>query len=391
MTFLNTVSAYIKEHTDEMFRLLEEMVLLQSSSHNKPGVDRVAALIAATFRSDSVTCETVKQDIYGNHLLVRTGPTENRNRQVLLVGHMDTVFPEDTDFNWYKEDRANSYGPGVADMKGGLVAGIFAMKALIACGLIENIPITFIFNSDEEIGSGSSREIIRQEARNSAFAFVLECGGLNQEIVTGRKGNLSIKLTVRGRAGHAAFAGPDKASAVLELARKTIEFESLNDPKKGISANVGIVTGGIGANTVAENAVARIDFRFPTDEACGFLKKKIKAIALNCSVPHTESIYEILSTRPPMPVCVENKNLFNTISETAAKLGTKVTDQYRQGVSDANLIAAGKVPVVDGLGPAGARDHSRKEYIIKETLPQRSILIACSIVDCWKKCQERVP
>ena len=175
---------------------------------------------------------------------------------------MDTVFPEDTDFNWYKEDRANSYGPGVADMKGGLVAGIFALKALIARGLLENIPVTFIFNSDEESGSGSSREIIRQEARNSAFAFVLECGGLNGEIATGRKGNLSIKLTVKGRAGHAAFAGPDKGSAILELARKTIEFESLNEPEKGISVNVGIFEGGIGSNTVAENAVANVDFRF---------------------------------------------------------------------------------------------------------------------------------
>jgi glutamate carboxypeptidase len=390
MTRLNAVSAYIKEHTAAMFKLLEEMVLLQSSSHNKAGVDRVAALIATAFQPGSVSCETVKQALYGNHLLVRTGPADKRNRQVLLVGHMDTVFPEDTDFNWYKEDTANSYGPGVADMKGGLVAGIFALKALAAGGLLENIPVTFIFNSDEEIGSGSSRELIRQEARNSAFAFVLEGGGLNGEIVTGRKGNLSITLTVKGQAGHAAFAGPDKGSAILELARKTIAFESLNEPEKGLSANVGIVEGGIGSNTVAETAVAKVDFRFPTEEAYRFLKKKIGDIALCCSVPNTESSYKILSTRPPMPVCDENKKLFGIISDTAAKVGIKVVDEYRPGVSDANLIAAEKVPVVDGLGPAGAEDHSRNEYIIKKTLPQRSILIACSIVNCWEKFRENV-
>lgn len=170
---------YIRQSTPDMFALLEDLVLIQSSSYNKAGVDRVAARIAAAFAGDGMSCETVPQTRAGNHLVVRTSATEHYQHHVMLSGHMDTVFPIDTDFNWYKEDAAHCYGPGVADMKGGLVAGTYALKALAAAGLLDTLPVTFVFNSDEEIGSGSSRELIRREARRSLFALVLECGGLN--------------------------------------------------------------------------------------------------------------------------------------------------------------------------------------------------------------------
>ncbi len=146
---------------------------------------------------------------------------------------MDTVFAADTDFTAYREDDTQAYGPGVIDMKGGLVAGIFALKALSAVDLLKRIPLVFVFNSDEEVGSRRSLALIRKEARKSACAFVLEAGGLNGEVVTARKGNLSATLIVNGRAGHAAFAGADKASAILEMAYKTLAIEALNDPDRG--------------------------------------------------------------------------------------------------------------------------------------------------------------
>ena len=157
--------------------------------------------------------------------MVRSGAQLSAKKQVLLVGHMDTVFPKETDFNWYKEDKENSYGPGVVDMKGGLVVGIYALMALDKLGLLQQIPLTFVFNSDEEIGSRSSVDLIQKEANSSAFAFVLEAGGLENEIVTGRKGNLTIELHIEGEAGHAAFATKNKPSAILEMAHKIIEFE----------------------------------------------------------------------------------------------------------------------------------------------------------------------
>lgn len=380
-----TMRTYIGQHTPDMFSLLEDLVLIQSSSYNKTGVDRVAARIAAAFEGDPITCETVPQSTAGNHLVARTSATRRSKHHIMLCGHMDTVFPIDTDFNWYKENADRCFGPGVADMKGGLVAGIYALKALAAGGLLDEIPITFVFNSDEEIGSGSSRELIRTEARSSLFALVLECGGLNGEVVTGRKGNIALNLDVRGQAGHAAYAGPDKGSAILELAQKTLAFESLNDPDNGITVNVGLVAGGIGSNTVAENASAKIDFRFAARQDYAVLQEKIDTLAKCCRVPNTTASYKITSSRPPMPASRENETLFEVIAATATEMGIDITAEQRQGVSDANLIAAEKVPVVDGLGPVGDRDHSADEYIRKASLPERALLIAGSILAGWKQ------
>ena len=368
-----------------MFALLEKMVRIQSGTYNKQGGDQMGRLITSAFQSNTVSCEVMEQDTFGNHLVVRSLCEKQFDKQILLSGHMDTVFPEDTEFNWYKEDGTHCFGPGVIDMKGGLVAGIFALKALDNEKLLTKIPVKFFFNSDEEIGSPSSKDHIQKEARNSAFAFVLETGGRNGEIVTGRKGNLSLELNIKGIAGHAAFAGKDKASAIAELAHKIIAFESLNNLDRGISVNVGKVNGGIGPNTVPEHALARIDFRFTEIADKADLEKSISEITKKKNIPKTSSHFAILSSRPPMPVSEQNKKLFKAVQETAASIGFSVSEEFRAGVSDANLIAGEHTPVIDGMGPIGAMDHSEDEYMIKATLLQRSVLLACSLIDCWKK------
>jgi glutamate carboxypeptidase len=381
MTHDNPIISFLNANKPDMFALLKQMVLIQSGSHNKKGVDRMARLIQSAFQSNTVSCRILEQTKFGNHLMVRSLCEKPLDKQILLVGHMDTVFPKDTDFNWYRENTTHCYGPGVIDMKGGLVVGIFALKALDMIGLLKKNPITFIFNSDEEIGSPGSRDLIKNEAKKSACAFVLECGGLDGEIVTGRKGNLSVKLDVFGKSGHAAFAGKNKASAILELAHKTIDLESLNNNDKGITVNVGTIQGGLGPNTVPEYATARMDFRFVAQKDDKFLRKTISKIAAAQKIPHTRADVEIISGRPPMEQTPANRNLFQTVKTVAKRLGLPIQEEFRSGVSDANIIAEQKVPVLDGLGPIGAKDHSKDEYMIKASLLQRSILLACSIIE----------
>jgi len=381
MTHDNPIISFLNAHEPDMFALLEKMVLIQSGSHNKEGVDRVARLIQSIFQSNTVSCRTMEQTKFGNHLIVRSLCKKRFDKQILLVGHMDTVFPKNTDFNWYRENSTHCYGPGVIDMKGGLVVGIFALKALDSKGLLKKNPITFIFNSDEEIGSPGSGDLIKSEAKKSACAFVLECGGLEGEVVTGRKGNLSVKLDVFGKSGHAAFAGKDKASAILELAHKIIDLESLNDNEKGITVNVGRIQGGLGPNTVPEHAFARIDFRFVEQKDYKFLKERISKIAAGQKIPHTRADFEIVSSRPPMEQTHANRKLFQTVKTVAQRLGLPIREEFRSGVSDANIIAEQDIPVLDGLGPIGAKDHSKDEYMIKASLLQRSILLACSIIE----------
>jgi glutamate carboxypeptidase len=389
------IKTYINDHQTQMFGLLKELVCIQSGSLNKEGIDRVGKRIAVEMEAMGFSCEFQKETKYGNHLIARSpdsnksglkgtgnGPDTDRDkRQILIIGHMDTVFPLDTTFDFYKEDENSCFGPGVADMKGGLVVGIFALKALYHANLMHKNPITFIFNSDEEIGSPSSRALIQKEAGKSNLAYVLEAGGLGGEIVTGRKGNMSIRLGVEGEAGHAAFAGKDKASAILELAHKTIAIEQLNDPEKGITANVGTVEGGLGANTIAQHAKAAIDFRFLSPGEDEILKTKIKKIVNGQTIPGTHSQMTVNSSRPAMPQNPANTKLFNRIKIVADELKIVVKPELRQGVSDANIIALTGIPVIDGLGPIGAKDHSEDEYIQKSSLAERAILFG-NILAC---------
>lgn len=367
----------------EMFDLLRDMVLIQSGTYNKAGNDRVISLILETTGSDPLRHQLFQQQDMGNHLLLSTSAVDMYEKQILITGHTDTVFPQDTDFRHYKEDEKLAYGPGVIDMKGGLVTGIYALKALDSMGMLDQIPIVFIFNSDEEIGSPTSREIIAREADKSAFAFVLEAGGTDGGIVTERKGKLGFSLKVTGASGHAAFAGNDKPSAILALARKVVALEALNDLKLGVSVNVGTIRGGISPNTVADSAVAAVDVRYGADTDIDRLMDSVQEIAADATVPGTCGQIDWTPARPPMVQTGNNTALYLAAERQARFLGIDVAPECRGGVSDANLIAAKGVPVIDGLGPIGAKDHSNEEYMIKETLKERTQLFTLLLLETW--------
>ncbi len=388
MDICRDIPDFVSSHEGQMFSLLRDMVLIQSGSRNKEGVDRVVRLISSFFKNTPLNVREVIQQEYGNHLIVSTSAADECERHILITGHTDTVFPPDTSFNWYREDEEKAYGPGVIDMKGGLVAGMFALKALISAGLDKTIPVRFLFNSDEEIGSPSSRNIIEELADRSIFGFVLECGSLDGSIVTGRKGKIGIRLTAEGGAGHAAFAGKVKPSAILGLAHKIIEVEALNDVKQGISFNVGKFEGGTAPNVVAKHALADVDVRYMIPEQREQVIRSIGKIADKKDVPGVESRFEIVSERPPMPQTEGNRRLYRLVRQVGKSLGLDIGDEFRSGVSDANLIAGRGIAVVDGLGPVGDFDHSEEEYMIKKSLPERCALLALSLIECWKRRQE---
>ncbi len=375
--------SYFKNHEEDQFDLLEKLVLQPSYSRNIEDVDMVADLIADTLKDCGVELEVVSgQGKRGKHLLFKT-PACRDQEQLLLVGHMDTVFPPELGFDWYKREAGKVYGPGVIDMKGGLVVAISAIKAFHCLGVLEKMPIALLCNSDEETGSPTSTKLIEEEAKKSFAALVFECGGLNGEVVTGRKGRAGYEIVVRGKAGHAAFAGPDKASAILELAHKTIALEALNDFEKQFVLNVGVVEGGIGPNTVAEHAKCVIDTRFLTVEDYNGSKEAIEKIALECTISDTNATLHIDSSRPPMEQSKENRELYDKLKVVAGDLGVQVCEELRSGVSDANTIAMSGVPVIDGLGPIGDCDHSDREYMIEKSLPERTLLSAVFIASLF--------
>mgnify|MGYP002398120041 CR=1 FL=1 len=378
------VLAFLAEREQEQFALLEELVLIQSSSWNKVGVDAVGARLSEFLQGLGLNREVVAESDIGNQLIFRSAAWNIDRPGLLLVGHMDTVFPADTDFNWYRDDGVRVYGPGVIDMKGGLVVAVWALAALAHIGLLDRIPLTLICNSDEEIGSPASSLLVQTEAERSLLGLVFECGGLAGELVTGRKGKGGYLLKVHGRAGHAAFAGVDKASAILELSHKIIALERLNDPERQLVVNVGTVHGGIGPNTVADFATAEIDTRYLRLEDAELTAAKIEEITVKSTIKDTRGELELTGGRLPMEQSDTNHRLYRIIEQEATRLGIPCAEELRSGVSDANTIAATGIPVVDGLGPIGGCDHSDREYMIRESLPQRSQLAALAIIRCWQ-------
>ncbi len=382
-------SRYIRAQEQNLFHLLEKLVLQPSYSRNKQDVDKVGRLITDELADLDLSREVYRQDETGNHLLFRTAACEKHSASILLVGHMDTVFPPESGFNWYKQENGKTYGPGVIDMKGGLVSAIFALKALGVCNLLDEIPITLICNSDEEIGSPTSRQLMTDEAEKGLCGLVFECGGLNGEIVTGRKGKGGFTLEVTGQAGHAAFAVGSKASAILEMAHKVIAVEKLNDPTKQLVVNVGTIEGGIGPNTIPEKASIEIDVRYIKKSDGEECEASLKRIAHNCTTVRTSGALLNTGGRKPMEQSERNRLIFDTVAEIAEELTITVKDELRSGVSDANTLAAAGLPVIDGMGPIGDCDHSDREYMISESLPQKTLLAAHSIAELWKRHQDK--
>lgn len=378
------IVACVDSDEAEQFTLLRQLVLQQSSSYFKPGVDAVGKMLADALIPLGMRGDVVKHSEVGNQLIFRSSAYREDVPSVLLIGHMDTVFPVDSPFDWYRDDGVKVYGPGVIDMKGGLVVAVSALKALSVCGLLDKIPLALICNSDEEIGSPASTPLIKTEAMRSLFALGFECGGLNGEIVTGRKGKAGYRLTVRGVAGHAAFAGANKASAILEMAHKVIALEQLNDPDRKIVVNVGVVHGGIGPNTVADKATAEIDTRFLQLADAADTASRIEAISQSSTIPGTLGELEKTPGRLPMEQNDVNRELYQLIRQEADVLKLSCQEELRSGVSDANTIAETGIPVVDGMGPIGDCDHSDREYMVRDSLPARSKLATCAIVRGWE-------
>ena len=381
--------SYLDGKEPEMFSLLQKLVLQKSYTSDSEDVNLVGNILLESLKNSGMGVETIRSSNYGDNLIFRSSACSlATSKQIMLVGHMDTVFPREMGFNSYKEDDQNIYGPGVIDMKGGLVTAVYAIKALSHCGLLDTIPVTLFCNSEEEKGSPESKIFLRKEAEKALLALVFECGGMKGECVTGRKGKLGFTIEVKGKAGHAAFAGQDKASSILELAHKIIALEKLNDPAKQLIVNVGKVKGGIGPNTVAENAVAQVDCRFVTPEDKENCFIEINKIVAENVVNGVSASYEIPSSRNVMQASKKNRKILTLFKENAALLNQSIGEEFRSGVSDANTLSGCGIPVLDGLGPIGEFDHSDKEYMIKKSLPERTRLTAITLFDLYQRNQQ---
>ncbi len=361
---------------------LARLVNIDCGSYTPAGVEEVAAFVAG-FLAD-LGAEVVRHpDPDG-----RLGPTivgtvsgaAGAGPRILLIGHMDTVFEPGTaaERPFRIEDRA-AYGPGVTDMKSGLLTGLYGLRAMVELTRDGGLPfeqIVFVANPDEEIGSPSSSTHIRELAATADACFVLECARANGDIVSARKGSLDLVLTVHGRAAHAGVEPEKGRSAILEASRLIRDLHGLNGRWPGVTVNVGVVTGGTRPNVVAERCVLQVDVRATDAASQDVAEAAIRDLATATEVPDVTVEVEHRAGHRPMEKLERSGRLVDHAVAVAGRLGFEVRDTATGGASDANTTSGLGVPTLDGLGPIGGNDHSPAEYLDVGSVVPRTALFA---------------
>jgi glutamate carboxypeptidase len=359
-----------------MTRLLGKFVRAESPSFDKSAVDRFGKIVAAEWRRRGARVTLVRQRERGDHVRAEWNPPGKLAKgQILVLGHLDTVYGRGTLAGMpFRVSRGRAYGPGAFDMKGGLVIALFAFDALAAAGRLPKKRVVFLWTSDEEIGSGTSRAMIEREARRSDAVLVLEpAAGLDGRVKTGRKGVGEIEIVATGRAAHAGLNPEDGINAIEEIALQIALVSRWNQPSRGITVNAGLVEGGTRTNVIPEKARVLVDVRAVRAVDMRALERKFRALRpiLRGAKLQIRGGFN----RPPM----ERKNsaaLYAKARGLAKEMGVTLGEAYVGGGSDGNFTAALGVPTLDGLGAVGEGAHSPEENIVLRALPERAALLA---------------
>lgn len=376
---MQKILEFLKENLPNMVNDLKNLVELESPSTDKQLLDRTLEHIESYMRENlNGRIEIIKNTEAGNHLIAKFGPDDDETKPILILSHYDTVWPEGTlqEMPFKKEDGIIK-GPGVFDMKGGLIQALWALRAIEKHVGIKR-QVVLLCTSDEELGSQSSQKLLEDYAKKSECVLVPEASEKGA-LKTARKGVGDINISVTGKAAHSGLNPEDGISAIEELSRIVLELHGMSDPAGGTTVNIGTISGGTRRNVVAAHAEAVVDLRVSNQEAAKNVLERIHAIK-----PHNKGA-EIRITgglnRPPMERTEATAKLFYKAKRIGEKIGLDLDECSVGGASDGNFCAALGVPVLDGLGTVGGGAHAPGEHLIEETMPQRAALLALLIME----------
>jgi glutamate carboxypeptidase len=374
-----TMSVLLNHFTARQATILKsirELVERETKSREAARLDEIARFVAGQLREIGGQIELIPQPGYGTHL--RAGFSFDHalaEPRVLVIGHLDTVWPVGTlerlPFRVTPEGRA--HGPGIFDMKSGIVCAIEALRVIAAERLTTKRPLTLLLTCDEEIGSKTSRSLVEEEAKNAAAALVLEPPAPGGIVKTGRKGIGEFTVRALGRAAHAGLDPERGVNAIVELAHQTLRLAALNDYERGITVSVGLINGGTAMNVIPAEASAKVDVRYWTQEDGEMIVNSIRGLAP--ALPRAQLEVTGGINRPPMPRSDENIALYEQARALAAEIGFELNETIVGGGSDGNFTAAMGVPTLDGLGVDGAGAHADHEHIIIDDIPRRAALL----------------
>ena len=364
-------------------QFLKTLVETESPSHDKSAVDRVGAIVVDEVRKLGADVEIIPNYETGDHVLSRfipdLNPAASDLKPILILCHMDTVFPLGTLSKFpYREADGKIFGPGVLDMKSGIVISLAAIEAAQKSGL--NRPVSLLCTSDEEIGSHTSREHIERLAKESALVLVLESALVDGSLKTWRKGVGEFFVKTKGRAAHAGGEHERGRNAIEEMSHQVIAIQKLTNYSNQTTLNVGVIQGGTVSNVVPEECSVEVDVRVMQPGEWERLEsemKNLKPMLDGTSIEITGNL-----NRPPMPFDETMKATFEKMKTIASTIGIELKAGGSGGGSDGNFVAPLGVPIMDGLGAIGEGYHSEREYIFTDSLDQRVKLIS-TILQNW--------
>ncbi len=371
-------------------RDLETLVNIDCGTHNKAGVDTVGRIVQERMHEFGADITVFPQEQYGDCLYGRwegKAPFATSGARILLIGHMDTVYSDGTVQKFpFRREGAHALGPGVSDMKSGLLNGLYAIHALVQSGFDRFAEIGLFCNSEEEIGSPVARELFAPFARRADAALILEAGRENGAIVSARKGAGTYRVTVHGKAAHAGVEPEKGANAILALAQYTAALHALNGMRPRLSLNVGVVRGGTRPNVVADLAEAEVDVRIARAEDAQPLEQALRDVLSRELVPGTRAELEGGITNPPMEKTVASTRLVDDAKMAARELGFEIQDVSTGGASDGNYTAALGTATLDALGPVGGKAHNAaEEWLDLDSVVPRAAMLAKLIVAIAKE------
>ncbi|HKS90479.1 MAG TPA: M20 family metallopeptidase [Tepidiformaceae bacterium] len=386
---MNDLLHTFEAHASTLLAEIQQIVELESPSTDKSAVDRLGAVLRQKLAALGCDIDVIPNPRYADAVVGRWAPPTKRSgddlarphspigsdsRPVLLLSHMDTVWPVGTlRERPYRVEAGRAYGPGIFDMKSGLVFSIFALQLLQQLDRAPRRPLVYLFTGDEEIGSPSSRSIIERFARESAATLCFEPSTAGA-IKTERSGWGRFEMRITGRAAHAGGAHQQGINALEELARQILDLHAMTDYGKGITVTVCMGRGGTRPNVIPDEATATIDLRARSPEALSALAQEISGRAPQIRGAAVEVTGGV--NRPPFVRTPEVVGLFKHAQTLAEELGFAVEEGSTGGVSDGNFTTATGCPTLDGIGGFGDGAHALHEHVVVEELPRRCALVA---------------
>ena len=363
--------------TDKFLKDFETIVNIDSSSDHLPGIERVAQFFQKRFSAIGFTADILFKGEAGVPCLQAVFGAGNGPYDLMFLGHMDTVFPfGEVEKRPFSIQGDKALGPGVCDMKGGLLVVLHVLETLKKEGVLDKMSVCVSFNGDEETGSNASKEWIQSIAGKSRRVFVFEPCRPGYRMVSRRKGGGWFHVSVTGKEAHAG-ADPDKGTnAVVELANQIIAIDALNDPDTGTSAQVTVVAGGDKVNIIPGKATASVDVRIERLEEKQRVETFFNTLSQRTRLPGSKISVQGNIDRPPMEITPESQALLDVILLEGKKMGIDVSSIATGGCSDGNFTAALGTPTIDGMGLVGANSHRPDEYVELASIPVMVNLIS---------------